>query len=398
MTIAGSRDRQDTREMMMADYSRKRLMTYADSFKELARCLGSVCPPDGMDRQQLLESYSLWEKQQVLCNHMTEVSNILSNMASEIFQFTPLPERLKKRVTQALKTEKIFVTDIYYIHNQAVEGRERELSIGAAIYSERPAGVSVQEVADMLSVLLDRRISPAVTTPYRVDREQKTFLFVEEPGFLVVPGYAKAVKESETISGDNYSIIETLKGGLNIFLADGMGSGEKAGEDSEKVLDLMEKFMETGYDVDTAMNLLNNALLVSPGQNMSTLDVCSLDLYSGMCSFRKAGAAVTFLKSNTYVEQIAIQSLPLGIFRDRESEVITRELIENDYIIMVTDGIIDALESGGYEDMLQGYIEDLQDRNPKDLAQKILQFALRCSGGRVADDMTVVVLGVYRSQ
>lgn len=396
MTIAGNRNGQNTREMMLAEYSRKRLLTYADSFQELAHCLGSERRADGEDRQQLLESYNLWEKQQILCNHMAEVSKILAKMAAEVFYFTPLPEKLRKKIMQALKSEKISLEDIYYIRSSGDAHGAREWSIGANISSERPGGYHIQDVADMLSVLLDRRLSAAVASPYRVEKEQKTFIFVEEPHFLVVPGYAKAVKEGESVSGDNYSIIETMKGGLNVFLADGMGSGEDASRDSEWVLDLLEKLIEAGYDMDTAMNLVNNALLVAPKQNMSTLDVCSLDLYSGMCQFRKAGAAATFLKSNTYVEQITMQSLPLGIFQNREGEVITRELIENDYIIMVTDGIIDALEGGGYEDMLQSYIEDLQERNPEEMAQKILQFALRCSGGRVADDMTVVVLGVYR--
>lgn len=397
MTIAGSRNKQDTREMMIADYSRKRLLSYADSFQELAHCLGSDCCLESEDRQRLLENYSLWEKQQVLCSHMAEVSRILAKMATEVFYFNPFPERLRKRIVQTLKTEKIIMTDIYYIRSGEDNREEGTLTIGAGIYSERPGGYHVQDVADMLSVLLDKRLSPAVATPYRVDKEPKTFLFVEEPGFLVVPGYAKAVKEGEAISGDNYSIIETVRGGFHVFLADGMGSGEEAGKDSEWVLDLMQTLTEAGYDIDTAMNLLNNALLVSTRQNMSTLDVCSLDLYSGMCQFRKAGAAATFLKSNTYVEQIRMESLPLGVLQHRESEVITRELIENDYIIMVTDGVIDALEAGGYEDMLQSYIAELQERNPEEMAGKILEFVLRCSGGRIADDMTVVVLGVYTS-
>lgn len=398
MAILGNQGKENSRERMIADYSKKRLLTYADSFKELADCLLGEMPQEQEDRQQILENYSQWEKQQVLCRHMNEMSKILSQVATEVFYFSPFPERLRKRVVQALRLEKITVTDIYYVQSSSQREIAEEFSIGVSIYSDRPGGYYVQDVADMLSVLLDRRMTPSVTSPYKVDREEKTFVFVEEPFFCVVPGYAKAVKESESISGDNYTIIESVKGGVSVFLADGMGSGEKACRDSEQVLELMEKLMEAGYDMDTAMNLLNNALSVMPSQNMSTLDVCSLDLYSGMCQFRKAGAATTFLKSNSYVEQISIPSLPLGIFQNRESEVVTRELIENDYIIMVTDGVIDALESGGYEVMLQSYMEDMQEQNPGEMAQRILQFVLHCSAGRVADDMTVVVLGVYHSR
>ena len=176
-----------------------------------------------------------------------------------------------------------------------------------------------------------------------------------------------------------------------------MGCGEKACEDSEAVLDLMEKMLEAGYDVDTALRLVNSTLAVSEDKyNMSTLDVCNIDLYTGMCSFRKMGAAATYLKSNSYVEEIRKNTLPLGIFQNSDAETVTRELIENDYIIMVTDGITDALALVGYEEMLGSYLEDLQETNPGEMAKKILQLALRYSNGRVLDDMTVVVLGIFR--
>ena len=156
--------------------------------------------------------------------------------------------------------------------------------------------------------------------------------------------------------------------------------------------------MEAGYDLATAIHLLNGALTASEEQNMSTLDVCSVDLYSGMCEFRKVGAATTFLKSNTYVEQIAMNSLPLGVMQNREVEVVRRELIENDYVIMVTDGVTESLAMVGYEDMLGSYLEEMQETNPGEMARKILQLALRYSGGRILDDMTVVVLGIFRGR
>lgn len=390
MAVLGNRGRQNIKEMTMAEYSRKKLLSYADSLKELANCLVEEVEKEEahpLERQQVVEQYQERERQQALCGHVRELSKVLSKMATEAFSYRPFPERLRRRVVMALRAEKIRVSELYYLE-------DAHYSIGVKMGSEVQGGYGAREVADMLSVLLDKRLLPAMTSPTWVDREEKIYVFLEEPRFLVVPGYAKAVKENEKVSGDNYALIDTASGELCALLADGMGSGEVAGRDSERVLELMEKLMDAGTDLDAAIELLNNDLAVSPGQNMSTLDMCSLDLYSGMCRFRKAGAATTFLKSNTYVEQIQISSLPLGIFQEREHQVIVREIIENDYIIMVTDGIIDALEEG-YEEVLQRYIEDMPNVSPGEMAQRILQFALHISGGRVADDMTVLVLGVY---
>lgn len=392
MAITGGRSKQNHRQIMVSDYSQKKLLTYAASFRELADSFAHDCNTEGEDRQQVLETKKLWEGQQILCKNMAEMSNILSKAAAEAFRFQPLPKGLEKKIIRALRTEKIIVTDIYYIQDPG----QAHMSLGVSMYAAKSGGYTASEVAGMLSVLLDHRLLASVTGPYALDKEEKNFLFVEEPKLMVLPGYAKAVKENETVSGDNYSVIESVKGKLTVFLSDGMGSGEKACRDSEQVLDLMEKLIEAGFDTDTAMSLLNGTLAADGReQNMSTLDVVSLDLYNGMCQFRKAGAAATFLKSSSYVERIAMNTLPLGILTKVSTEPVSRELIENDYIILVTDGVTDALSAGGYEDMLRGYIEDLQEINPGEMARKILQFALRCSGGRVADDMTVVVLGIF---
>ncbi len=400
MIMVSGKEKQTGREAVLTDYSKRRLLTYAQSFQELAGSLTFTYSKEGEDRQQVLEKQRLWEKQQVLCENMTEVSKILSKMANEVFRFVPLQDRTYKRVVHALRTEKVIVTDIFFIQRpEEKSGGSQGIMLGVQMYSDKPGGCRAKDVADMLSILLDYPLILSATTPYTVDKEEKCFVFVEEPSFMVLPGYARAVQENETISGDNYTILESVKGQMTVLLSDGMGSGDKASRDSEKVLDLMEKLMEAGYDITTAISLLNSALAASEEtQNMSTLDACSIDLYSGMCQFRKVGAAASFLKSNTYVERISMNTLPLGIFQNLETEVVSRELIENDYIIMVTDGVIEALAAGGYEEMLNGYLQDVQEVNPGEMARKILQFALRCSGGRVMDDMTVVVLGIFNSR
>ena len=379
----------------LADYSKSRLLSYADSFRELADCMIPEVLTEKQNRQETLEQYREWERKQILCRNMKEISDVLAKVAVQTFSFSAFPDRWCKKVVQALRQEKIEVLAIYKIWETAEPANAERYALGVQMSSERPGGYSVQDVSDMLSVLIDKRLKPSVLAPMRVDREEKTFVFVEEPVFLAVSGYAKAVKENETISGDNHVILETAEGELSVLVADGMGSGEIAGRDSERVLELMEKFLETGMEVETSMQLVNNMLMVTDTDNLSTLDVCTVDLYTGMCRFRKAGAATTFLKSNRYVEQIKLPSLPMGIFRELECPMAERELIQNDYVILVTDGVVDALEENGYEDMLQRYLEDLPGVAPTDMAQRILQFVLKCSGGRVADDMTVVVVGIY---
>ncbi len=426
LTTAG-RERQGQLSMMLSDYGRGRLLAYADSFRELARSYRGEMPygqpgeRDGASRQQVLEARRLWENRQVLCNNLDEMSQIMARMAAEVFRLRPLSLREQRLVTKALKQEGITVLDLFYIDSpdqgpmpEEEDGWETDCdaegaTLGVNLCTQRLAGHSSQEVADMLSVLLGRRLMASVTSPQQLQERQTTYLFVEEPRFVVLSGSARAVKENETVSGDNYSIIQSDRGWMTVLLSDGMGCGEQASADSSQVLDMMEKMLEAGFETDMAVELVNSALLAAgdplAGQNMSTLDICSLDLYHGMCVFRKIGGAASFLKSNSYVEQISLPGLPLGILPTGEEEEnrgtphqsISRELIDNDYIIMMTDGVLDALQESGYEEAMIHYLEGMREQHPEEMARNLLQFVLHCSQGRIADDMTILVLGVFDS-
>lgn len=422
LTTAG-RERQEQLSMMLSDYGRGRLLAYADSFRELARSYRGKMPYgqpgelEGTSRQQVLEARRFWENRQVLCDNLDEMSQIMARMAAEVFRLSPLSQREQKLVTRALKQEGITVLELFYIdvpeqdseNEWETGGNAETVTLGVHMAAQRLAGHSSQEVADMLSVLLGRRLIVSVTSPQQIQERETTYLFVEEPRFVVLSGSARAVKENETVSGDNYSIIQSDRGWMTVLLSDGMGCGEQAGADSSQVLDMMEKMLEAGFETDMAVELVNSALLAAGdplvGQNMSTLDICSLDLYHGMCVFRKIGGAASFLKSNNYVEQISLPGLPLGVLASGEEETaqgalhqsISRELIDNDYIIMMSDGVLDALQESGYEEAMLHYLEGMREQHPEEMARNLLQFVLHCSQGRIADDMTILVLGVFDS-
>ena len=76
------------------------------------------------------------------------------------------------------------------------------------------------------------------------------------------------------------------------------------------------------------------------------MDLCSIDLYSGVCSFLKAGAAATFIRRDTWVESIVSTSLAAGLMQQMDFDTASRKLYDGDYLIMVTDGVLDALEFG----------------------------------------------------
>ncbi len=387
-------ERQSEKMFLLSEYGKRKLLTYADSFRELAKSIDNEFEWEKEeDRYSHFYHRKLWENRCLLAENLNEMATIMSQVAGEVFSYRPIGEKKGKQIAQALKVEKVDIEDIFYIEQ---EGGKKNLS--ATISTGQQGGYRIEEIADMLSVLMDTRLVPGVNAPYFVDNLPRYYTFVEEAAFHVLTGASRAVKETEMVSGDNYSIVESETGNMTILLSDGMGSGEKACEDSEEVLDLMEKFLEAGYSYRTAVNLVNGAIVArGDEQNMSTLDICNFNLYNGNCEFCKVGASYSYIKRAHMVEQIATRTLPLGIFRGVETEITKRRLMDGDYVVIMSDGVVDAIEENAYGEDICQIISKIELQNPKEIAENLLQYVIHRSRGKIKDDMTIIVVGVWEN-
>ena len=180
------------------------------------------------------------------------------------------------------------------------------------------------------------------------------------------------------------------------ILSDGMGSGEKACSGSERVIELMERLLEAGFRKEAAIQMINGALAAAgQEENMSTLDLCDMNLYTGECEFIKVGAACTYIKRGRLVDRLSTQNFPLGVFGQLEPEILYRTLQNGDYVIMLSDGVMDALSQGIGEEVLPEIIGKMEFSNPNEIANQILTYCLKQSKGRIRDDITVLVVGVW---
>ena len=377
----------------VSDLCRRRLLNYADSFCELAKSYDQEFDQEYQDRGTLFMERRLWENRQIIRGHLNEMAKIMTEAACEVLAYRPMEGKKKRLLIQAMAEEGIRVENPCYLPR--TNGQQ---AVALTMSTLKGAKVSAEEVADMISVLLDRRLQLAVSSPYMIDSTPQSFILEEEAGFIVLTGFSRAVKESETVSGDNYSVIEAEKGRVTVMISDGTGSGEAAGRDSERVLDLMEKMLEAGFGMDTAIDMVNTALFaMGEDRNHPTLDICDIDLYQGSCQLRKVGGAVTFLKRPGEVEQFVMGSLPLGIFQKVEVQPVDKTLQDGDFLIMVSDGVVDAFERGEQEDTMLRAVAGLQGTNPGEMAERLLRIALCACGGKIQDDMTIGVIGVWEA-
>ena len=72
-----------------------------------------------------------------------------------------------------------------------------------------------------------------------------------------------------------------------------------------------------------------------------------------------------------------------------------RQLQDGDYIIMLSDGVLEALSQGIGEEILPEIIGRTSHTNPGQIANQILSYCLHQSRGQIRDDMTVLVIGIW---
>ena len=209
--------------------------------------------------------------------------------------------------------------------------------------------------------------------------------------FKMTIGVSKTAKENNTVNGDNNIIMKLEDGKYVIGLSDGMGSGEDADKNSKLVIDMLEKFLKSGFDKNTAIKLINSLLLLkSEKDEFATMDISVVDTESGSVEFVKVGACPTFIKKKDRVEFVDSISLPVGIVENIDIDLADRKLEDGDYIIMVTDGIIDSNKDLN-EKWIQNLLEKTDIDNPQRLADVIIQESVDNCYGVAKDDMTVVV-------
>lgn len=203
-------------------------------------------------------------------------------------------------------------------------------------------------------------------------------------------GMGSFIKTGNGISGDNYKSIPLSQHKSALIVCDGMGVGEEAARMSSAALSILEQLLSTGFEPEGAVKALNSILVLrSPEESFVTVDMTVVDLESQSASLIKIGAAPTYIISKDRVETIVTSSLPAGILNDIEIPVID-VILKDQLLVIVTDGVLDVVNKDG--DWLREYLERIKLTHSQELADNIIQEAIRLANGCLEDDGVVLVV------
>lgn len=335
-----------------------------------------------------------WQKRFVetrglISQQFEAISESVNKLASDIqseFYFNKEDER---SIKEQLHMKGIRTKDIMVLENN---GRKEEIHI----YVHYKGEVDLKErLIEGIEDALDLRVD-VIKYEYHIEEKYCYFKLGIKKQFKITAGAAIAAKGD--ISGDVYSFMQLTSGKYLLALADGMGSGKLANEESTATIELLESFMESGFKNEVAVKMINSALVLkSDLENFSTMDITLVDEYTGIAEFLKLGASTSFLVRGQEVTTIKASSLPIGILDRVDIVSCKKQLKEGDVLIMVTDGILESKnELLNKEETFKHFIKEAKTNNPQYLASYLLEKTKNLLAGEENDDMTIVVARVWK--
>ena len=332
------------------------------------------------------------ESRDAVISQFRELSVILEEFSHQIDRARDITDEYEYILKKYFKRYHVALGNLLLLE---YENGQKEAFLTARTTNGRC--ITSKDAALIMGEVMDgTRWSPAKDSRSIITKQYETVRFLEEGGYRMLYGASRIPKKGEKYSGDNYTFCESPGNQVVMSLSDGMGSGETAARESKQVVELTEQLLETGFSPRAALKLVNTVLLLAgPEQHPATLDLSCVDLHTGVLEAMKLGAVPTFIIGEEGVEIMEAGEVPMGILSGVEPVLMSRKLWEGDRIVMVSDGVLDALPGDDKEQAMQQYLESVEEMGPQELADQVLDFAVSFIPAP-RDDMTVLTAGIWK--
>lgn len=216
---------------------------------------------------------------------------------------------------------------------------------------------------------------------------------IELPEFELEIGTCQHSCHNSSFCGDNFTYFNDRNGNVVFILSDGMGTGGRAAVEGAMATEILSTLIKSGINFETSLKITNSALLVkSDDESLTAIDILSVNLFTGLCKFIKAGAPVSFVKTNSNISKIDLHSLPIGIFKSVSYFSQNLQLSEGDTVLLLSDGVIFPDDTWIEKTLLEH-----SETTAQSLSEEIVNKAKENRSSEFDDDITAIVIKLLKS-
>lgn len=316
----------------------------------------------------------------VVEEHFRSTSQMLGDMAEEFEQYHNFDEQSAELAREVLRRHEITPLEVCCRIDKF--GR---MSVEANVI--KPCGVHVNkgQLTRAMSAACGRTFAQPGVTSYG---ERMRLLWSQRPVYSVERGFSQHSNGGAAMCGDCAAAFEDGSGRYFSVLSDGMGTGSRAAVDGTMTASMARSMLKAGIGFESTLRMINSAMLAKgEDESLATLDVVSIDMFTGEVQLRKAGAAGTVLKRRRRTEYLEAKSVPVGIMPEVNFARSEKTVDSGDMIVMISDGVI----ASGTEWLIDLVGNTLED-DPQRLAEQIVDRAVKDRADGHGDDVSAVVL------
>lgn len=209
-------------------------------------------------------------------------------------------------------------------------------------------------------------------------------------------GVAKVGKYATPESGDTLEMIERPHGGFSFVLADGQGSGRGAKTLSNLVTTRAISMLKDGARDGAVARAVHDYLYAyRHGQVSVTLNILSVDLSTRSVVISRNNQCPFYVIDDHGLTAYNEPSTPIGLYPMTKPVITQVELRTHVYVVVFTDGIMQAGSRYGDDMELSNYLGNFkakEGREAQSVADELLKRAMELDRMRPNDDMSVIVM------
>ena len=341
-----------------------------------------------LSKMNFIWSKKLDEKEKNFETQLNGVSKAISEIAENIDKENKsedLFDDKKEQIVLLLKQKNIIVQEISLTKKENDRYR-------VSLYIDNQDGENKgKTITNIINKVLEEKM--IIQEREVIENESITkYDIISDDKFLLDIGISQYTKDGMSVSGDSTIKMKLKDGKYLLAISDGMGSGPEAKKSSQIVTKMLKRLLNSGFERDTSVELINSNLLNVADDVFATLDIAIIDLYKGNIEFIKNGACPTYIKNSKKVQIIKSLTLPTGVVNQINTDVFDKDIDSNDIVVMISDGIMDSnIEYKNKELWVKYFLEDMETTNPQKIADIILKESIDNNFGKVKDDMSIIV-------
>lgn len=382
-------------ERTAAEEFRRAYLEYQkNGYCELSKPFAKRCMKENTVNRTLNEVFQLFylhdkvarqvsAAKKVVGEQLMGVSKVISSLGREFEADIQFISDYERTIQNRLEAAGFRTSDV------CVEGTGENVFASVKVRSCGGSGVCNTRIKHIVGAVLGRKMELEKQL-CQMGSEYCELKYLPKKKFSVEAHAISIQKHGNRVCGDAYATMELKDGRFMLLLCDGMGSGERAAEQSGAAVTLARNFYNAGFGDSTVIGSINKLLMLSsPDDTYSTMDLCMIDRNIGEAVFTKIGAPKSYIWRRGGVIPVHASALPIGILDEVKPSVRAIDLMDGDMIVLFSDGISDLAVN------LDEYVKNcIAYESPENATAEMIRLALEMSGGCAHDDMTVIVARV----